>query len=194
MSFKLHEKRILERLQDLKPCYTYHSLEHTEFVVIAVELLAKEEGVTLRELELLKLAALFHDSGFLDSPNNHEEHGCKMVRRALEESDYSPEEIGQICGMIMATKIPQSPRTRLEEILADADLFYLGTDKYDRYSRHLFDELKYFNPKMSDNDWINLQVGFLEAHHFHTAFGKNNLLPKKQENLLRIKASVPRKS
>ena len=48
--------------------------------------------------------------------------------------------------------------------------------------------------EMSDNDWINLQVGFLEAHHFHTAFGKNNLQPKKQENLLRIKASVPRKS
>lgn len=192
MSFELHEKRVMDRLKNLKPCYTYHSLEHTQLVLRSVEVLAKEEGVTLREMELLKLAALFHDCGFLNSPENHEERGCDMVRSELKESDFSSDEIDQICGMIMATKIPQSPNTRLEKILADADLFYLGTENYDKYSSHLFDELKHFNPKITEGDWINIQINFLESHHFHTAFCRENLEPKKRQHLEKIRASLDR--
>ena len=51
----------------------------------------------------------------------------------------------QICGMIMATKIPQSPKNYLEQILCDADLDYLGRDDFYDIGGTLFKELKTYN-------------------------------------------------
>lgn len=54
----------------------------------------------------------------------HEFEGCLIARTALPGFGYTGEDI-MICGMIMATKIPQSPTNILEEIICDADLDYL---------------------------------------------------------------------
>jgi uncharacterized protein len=165
---------------------TYHNLDHTKYVLDKAIFLAQKSQVSAKDLELLKLAALFHDTGFIDNPKDHEEKGCKIAENYLSEA-YSKEDMEKIFGMIMATKIPQSPTNHLEKILADADLEYLGTDRFEVIGQSLYRELKHFNPNYTDRAWDELQLVFLEKHHYHTQYCQLYREPKKQENLLSVK-------
>ncbi len=85
--------------------------------------------------------------------------------------------------MIAATKIPQRPKNILEKIVADADLFYLGTPDYKQYSEKLYKELKHFDPSINDEKWLKIQVNFLSSHSYHTKYGKEVLAPVKRNIL-----------
>lgn len=178
--------RITSMLEEgLDKAFTYHDVEHTKRIVIRTEEVALKEGVSGRDLELLKIAALFHDAGFLESRENHEERSCKIARRELD-GDLSADELKAVCGMIMATKIPQEPKNLPERILADADLYYLGTSRYDEIAGLLYLELQHFIPDLSQKDWLDIQINFLKQHTYHTHFAKMELDPGKQANLERL--------
>jgi uncharacterized protein len=175
-----------EILAKLPEHLTYHNLDHTAYVIEKAIFLAGELKVSANDLHLLKLAALFHDTGFIDNPKDHEEKGCKIARGYLEKG-YSTDDLQKIYGMIMATKIPQSPTSLLENILADADLEYLGTDLFEKIGKTLFEELKHFNPDFTEQAWDELQLVFMQKHHYHTEYCQKHREPKKQENLLTVK-------
>ena len=128
------------------------------------------------------LHVLFHDSGFITQSKNHEELSCEIVREALPDFNYTHEEIDSICGMIMATKIPQSPTNLLEQIIADADLDYLGREDYWEISNNLFKEISFFGI-FTENDWLQLQINFLEKHRYFTHTAITTREAKKQETL-----------
>ncbi|MCY1378022.1 hypothetical protein D3C87_1448270 [compost metagenome] len=89
--------------------------------------------------------------------------------------------------MIMATRIPQMPQNLLEEILADADLDYLGRDDFFTIGDRLYEELSVFGMVSNEWDWNVLQVKFLEAHHYFTDTAIRLRKQKKEENLQKIK-------
>ncbi|MGY6523155.1 MAG: HD domain-containing protein [Mongoliitalea sp.] len=184
--------QMFERLANSLPSFmVYHSLAHTQYVIDRAVFLAKLQGCSAKEVELVSIAALYHDSGFLIGSENHEMIGCFLVKEELPAYGFSSDDIQAICGMIMATKIPQQPKNDLEKILADADLFYLGTDLYLKQSELLKMELRHNNPMLSDEDWKETQVNFLTNHEYHTDYGKETLTPVKEKNLaLVIRTSV----
>jgi len=187
MVFEEIKIRIYEDILEKLPSHlTYHNLNHTTYVLEKAVFLAEQSEVSPSDLELLKLAALFHDTGFIDNPKDHEEKGCKIAKSYLTE-EYSEAQLSKIYGMIMATKIPQSPTTLLEKILADADLEYLGTDLFEQIGESLFTELKHFNPNFTAQAWDELQLVFMQKHHYHTDYCQKYREPKKQENLLSVK-------
>lgn len=179
---QIYKKVIVRLEQDLPEYLTYHNAHHTAFVVEKAIMLAKEENITGKDLELVKIAALYHDTGFLSGHLEHEDLGCQI---AAEELPYllTTDELDKICGMITATKIPQTPHNLLEKIVADADLFYLGTPNYQKFSKELFLELKHFDPLIDDDKWLEIQVKFLSSHSYHTTYGKKILEPEKQKIL-----------
>ena len=125
--FSPEEKDILAQLENgLSNTLYYHGLHHTRDVFNAALKIAANEKLSATEIKLLRIAVLYHDAGFTVSYKNHEERGCKMAKKNLPAFGYTSEEIDMICGMIMATKIPQNPHTLLERIICDADLDYLG--------------------------------------------------------------------
>lgn len=174
--------------EELPDKLRYHSLEHTLGVLHSSEYIGKKHQLTTHEFELLLTAAAYHDSGFTRTYKGHEEVGCDIVREFLPKFDYNQEEIDTIEKMIRSTKIPQSPTTLSEKILCDADLDYLGGGKYDEISESLFDELGLNGVKISDGDWLNMQITFLEAHHYWTDFAIEILKPKKEKILHALKA------
>jgi HD superfamily phosphodiesterase len=176
---------IIERLKlDLPGYLTYHGFHHTWDVYEMVTEIAQEEGIKNEEdLIILKTAALFHDAGFLSTYEGHEDAGCKLIREVLPEFEYNDEEIRKVCMMIQATKIPQSPKTHLEEILADADLDYLGRDDFYSISNSLYEEFKTVNLVNSIEDWNRIQVDFLEQHRYFT---KTNISKRKAEKEKRL--------
>ncbi len=180
-------------LEKLPPYLTYHNLAHTEYVMSKAIFLASEAGISKTDLSLLKLAALFHDTGFIINPKDHEIRGCGIAREYLGKN-LNDEEMKKICGMIMATKIPQSPTNQLEQILADADLEYLGTDQFEIQGNALLKELRHFNPDLSDQAWNEVQLTFMEKHQFHTDYCKKFREPIKQKHIqsVREKLSIPK--
>jgi uncharacterized protein len=184
---KIYDRVISLLGSDLPDYLEYHNLEHTKYVLDKSILIAREERINGDELFLIKIAALYHDIGFIKNMENHEETGCRIAHEDLLQQGLNPEDVDKICGMIMATKIPQTPTTHLEKVIADADLEYLGTDRFEVVSERLFKELKHFDGALMKKEWYKIQVDFLSAHHYHTKFCKVHREPTKQHNLKKIK-------
>ncbi len=165
----------------------YHGVHHTLYVLNAADMIAWEEGISKADHLLLRIAVLYHDIGFIYSNTNHEQSACDLVIRQLPGFGVTENQIEKICGMIMATKIPQSPKTKLEEIIADADLEYLGTDNFNSIANALYLELKHNNPSLTEKEWDKIQIAFIENHSYFTGFCKTNREPKKAENLRLLK-------
>jgi uncharacterized protein len=176
--------------ENLSEFYYYHNYRHTLYVLnIALEI-GNQEHCNKEELDLLTAAALWHDTGYIKSYKNHEEESCKLARAHLPEYGYSVQQIAIICGMIMATKIPQTPNSRLEEILADADLEYMGTSTFDNTAEDLFRELKTINPDLTHEKWNEIQISFLSKHHYFTKFCKEFKEPVKLKYLEELKKGL----
>jgi len=187
MNFHAAKAYILNRLErHLSSKLSYHSLHHTLDVLQVTTDLCQLENISPYETMLLKTAALYHDSGFLISNVEHEKLGCGIAREILPNYQYTAEEIERICGMIMATKIPQSPQNKLEEIICDADLDYLGRKDFYSIGDTLFQELRAHDVLKDDFSWNQLQVKFLKAHQFFTITNQSRRETQKQAYLTEL--------
>jgi hypothetical protein len=70
--------------------------------------------------------------------------------------------------MILATKIPQQPTDLLGQILADADLDYLGRADFPVIADLLFKELSHQNNLLLESDWDQIQIKFIRNHQYFT--------------------------
>lgn len=188
MEFQKAKKYINGRLRKELPRHlSYHSVAHVKDVYQAAERLAAAEGVKGEELLLLLTAVLYHDCGFIVQSNEHEQIGCDIARESLPQFGYTPEQVERICGMIMATRIPQTPQNLLEEIIADADLDYLGRDDFWSIGDKLFTELRMYGIIGTDEEWNALQLKFLEQHNYFTRTAIDTRRKKKDEYVAELR-------
>lgn len=153
-------------------------------MVPAAERLAALLGVVGEELLLLRTAAWFHDIGFIERRTGHEECSTRIVAEVLPEFGYCSEQTSTIGLLIMATKLPQSPRSPLACLMADADLDALGRGDFLTTSQRLRDELAATGNPMSDAEWYQTQIDFLGEHEYWTAAAKQLRGPQKRRNML----------
>lgn len=182
------ERHIIRMLSnDLSPNLYYHSLDHTKDVVRAVERIALMEGVTDEGLFLLKSAALFHDAGFVEQYDNNEHIGARLAAEILPNYGYTEEHLAQIKELIYVTQIPHQPKNKLERIMCDADLDYLGRDDFHKIAANLQRELNERGKIGSGKAWDEIQVNFLENHNYYTETAIHTRKEKKSKNLEEIK-------
>ena len=154
-------------LLNLPQQYTYHTIEHIRDVVIQSERIAKKEKIEKSVIQDIKLAAWLHDVGYIWEPQRHEARGAEYATAILNEMKFPKSKISLITGMIMATKIPQSPKNHYEQIICDADLDYLGRADYDTNSNNLLQEIELVK-KLTPKEWLQIQEKFLKAHIYFT--------------------------
>jgi len=183
---------ILARLhKELPADYYYHNAAHTLDVLRATEELAQQEGVTDEEaLLLLRTAALYHDTGFLDQYADNEPAGARIAAETLPEFGYSPEQIETIRRIILATAIKAVPVTLPEKILKDADLDYLGRSDYKLLSLRLKQEWEHQGLHKTMPEWYAIQIQFLSGHRYYTSTAKRLREPEKQKQLHEIKQTA----
>ncbi len=187
------ERHIMKLLdQQLSPALHYHSVGHSRDVVAAVERLALLENVTDEGLFLLKSAANYHDAGFVEQYDANEPVGARMAGEILPRYGYTPEHIEKIKELIFATRIPHQPKNKLEEIICDADLDYLGRDDFFEIADRLRLELREHGKIDSDRKWDEIQVSFLKMHTYFTQTAIETRLPKKLENLKAVEERLKR--
>ena len=175
----------LARLEkELPPKLTYHNLWHTQEDVLPASVqLARHVGVSEADIRLLTVAAAFHDIGFTENPANHEMVGARIVVQILPEYGFSSLEIEAIMGMIIATRLPQSPRNLLEEIMADADLDVLGRRDFLSRNASLRQEWANFGQEIALKPWYEGQLAFLRSHTYFTAVAHMLRNDLKKENI-----------
>ena len=182
---------ILDKLERELPDYLfYHNVKHTVDVVTEVELIGWAEGCTDEEILILKTAGLFHDVGHTVVYDGHEYQGTLIAREMLPKYNYSPEQIGKICSIIMSTKLPPKPTTLLENIICDSDLDYLGRSDFIPVSNTLFEELKAQNKMGSLNDWNKIQVRFISGHQYFTKTARSLREVNKKLQIERIQSLI----
>jgi uncharacterized protein len=181
----------LER--ELPAALTYHSLAHTRDDVAPATLrLAAIAGVSGEQRMLLHTAAYYHDIGFVMQRADHEAIGAQVAAEMLPGFGYTAPQIEIIHGMIMATKLPQSPRTLLEQLMADADLDALGRTDFLARNQALRDELTAYGAHWEDLDWYHEQLCFLGSHQYWTDAARQVRGAQKQRNLDTIRELIER--
>ncbi len=187
---KLRKKIISLLNEKLPEDLYYHGIHHTMDVLHVCNQYIRREKLGQHDSMLLRLAALFHDIGFIESMQEHEKNGAKIAAQMMPEYGFSSEDIKKVQGLILATRIPQSPANFLEKIICDADLDYLGRNDFYQISDLLGKELEVYGNIKSKMEWNKLQIGFLEAHQYHTEFAVKNRQPIKEKRIAELKEWV----
>ncbi len=184
MQLEKATKFILDKMAAELPSYlTYHGVRHTKEVMRCADELAASEKVNGDDLIILRTAAAFHDAGFLEAYDGHEEVSCGVAQTYLPKFEYNEDEIKRVCDTIMSTRLPQEPTNLISEVLCDADLYYLGTNNYSPVAESLYQELLAAGMMKGREEWIHHQIKFLHAHHYFTPTAQANLTANQHQNL-----------
>ena len=149
--------------------YAFHDVDHTSNVVKSVKEIGKEMDLSDKELEILELAAWFHDTGYDKGSIDHEERSCKYAKEYLENHKYNEADLQKVLDGIRATKLPHNPKTVLEKIICDADLSHLGKSNYwDRCGRVRQELTITKKLMMSEQEWLDFELEFITSHEYKT--------------------------
>jgi predicted metal-dependent HD superfamily phosphohydrolase len=181
-------------LANLDVKHIYHNFEHSRDVASAAKLIGENENLKKSELEIVELAALFHDTGYIETVKGHEEKSAEIARKFLAENNYELDKVEMVVGCILATTVPQKPISPVEKVICDADLIHLGRNDFAEKSELLRYEIEQTCDKhFSDSEWITNSISFLSSHEFHTEFAKQNYGKKKNENLFDLQKKLRKK-
>ena len=169
----------------------YHNTIHTRQVVAYILELAHTEDCTEEETLTLLLAGWFHDTGFINTDNGHEEESVKIARAYLSQENISEDTLNQIEQLILATKSEVAPNNKLESIIKDADCGHIASDKFLDISENLLQEMNAKNASnFSELEWAKQNLVFLKNHSFYTDSAKRNWQPKKEVLQLEIQKKI----
>lgn len=169
----------------------YHNVEHTREVVKNAELIAKHEGFSDDEKNILKTAAWFHDTGYIKKYVGHEEESVALANGFLRKKQVEPDVIELIANAIMATIYTRQPQNKIEGALCDADFMHLGKENYPEYAAKLREELNASGVRIiKKGDFEKESVEMFLNHRFYTGYGRSELTGIKEKNLENLKASI----
>lgn len=172
---------------DLNVKYLYHDARHTQDVIRQCQEIGYRESISAADIAVLKLAALYHDIGFLVQRADHESAGADMFLQEAKDSGISEESLQLIASLILVTKVPQKPTNLLERIICDADLDYLGREDFPSIAEFLYLELKSCGEMSERQRWNEVQLSFLSAHQFHSDSSRKLRTAGLEKNILFVK-------
>ncbi len=185
-------RELLER--QLKPEHNFHNWQHTSDVREQALAIGRKAGVSTEDLELLELAALFHDVGYTEVYNGHEAASQRIAEAFLAEQQYPEPSRQRIAGAIDATRHDGQPKNELEAILCDADLSNLASENYLDNLAHLREEWKHFRGEVyNDEEWRKLNRQFFRQHHYYTPAARELFDQNKQHNFDLMKSPDKKK-
>jgi len=165
----------------------YHGVRHTLNALKVCETYLKYEKIKGENTKLIRIGILLHDIGFTVSTKNHENHSVIIAKKLMVECGFSLTHIKIIEGLILATKIPQKPKNKLENIICDVDLDYLGGNNFYKIAHQLFKEVKEYTSISTQKEWNAVQINFLANHKYYTSFAIKFRKPKKEKRLEELK-------
>ncbi|MBO3115666.1 HD domain-containing protein [Winogradskyella sp. DF17] len=173
--------------ENLDSNFVYHNLAHTQRVVAKTKELTEEDDLNDIEKQLLLIAAWFHDTGFTKTINGHEEESVKIASSFLRDHNIDEEHINTVGKIILATKMENKPKSKLEGLIRDADSAHISSKKYENYASLLRKEWELtLGKKVTKSEWIQENVDFLTNHTFHSEIAMKKWQSRKGKNLANL--------
>lgn len=174
---KILDEKLSEKL-------LYHGKNHTVDVLKNAVIIGENSDLDEDDMNLLKISALFHDVGYIDVYEGHEEKSAMYATEFLRSRHVDDSSVKQVVDAILSTHYPQKPKDRISEILCDADLMYLADQsKYFEEAELLRQEWSNVGKtNMGDHEFYLASLDFFNSHDFHSEYGKQHLLPGKEKN------------
>ena len=170
---------------------SFHNLGHTLDVVKAAEEIGINSQLTEDELEAVTIAGWLHDIGYVEGAKDHERKAADKARELLTEWGMPQKRILDVTEAIMATKVPQQPRSLISKVLCDADLHHLSTDACQEKANLLREEWASIGDKvLDDTEWLKTNLAFMENHEYHTPYGKSVLQQRKKKNIKKLRKLI----
>lgn len=169
----------------------FHNIEHTRDVVNAVQIIGPQSDLTEDELESAIVAAWLHDIGYIDGAKDHEHNAALKAKELLERLGTTHKKQMEVTDAIMATKVPQNPKSLVSKVICDADLFHLSSDQCEYKSTRLREEWAIIgDKKLTDEEWMRTNLEFMEGHRYHTPYGQAVLQQGKKKNIKRLRKAI----
>jgi len=174
------------------PALRFHNIKHTREVVHAARLLADYFQLDKEGEFIVLAAAWFHDAGFRNDAERHEEESMELAEDYLINAHVPAGVIRQITDCIFSTRLPQHPVTLFAKILCDADLYYLGTTQCYKNEMRL---LKEYNAtyRLNHNNklaWLKSSLQQLCGHKYYTDYFQQTLRHNLLKNIVVIKEKI----
>jgi predicted metal-dependent HD superfamily phosphohydrolase len=170
---------------------TYHDLSHTVEVVQLAEEIGEGSRLNRADMEIVQLAAWFHDTGYVEGTEGHEDRSAEKATAFLREMGYPEERIERVVGCILATKIPQQPKNLVEQVLCDADLVHIGKKSLPEKNELMRLEHERRDGKsFTDEEWLNAAITFVSRHSFHTTYAKQTFGKRRLKNLMMMQEQL----
>jgi len=179
--------------EKLDPWAHYHDFRHTEETVEAAREIGTASGLSDRDMEVLLVAAWFHDTGYTELAEGHEGRSVVIANDFLGRMGYPPENLKKVAGCIMATRVPQDPKNPLEEVICDADMLFLGREEFFRKNDLLKEEIEEREGKtVPAAEWLQRSIDFLTHHVYHTAYCREKLSAGVRKNIETMREQLKR--
>ena len=174
--------------QNIPKEYVYHDLAHTEQVVEAVIQMGAAMNLSHEELEILQIAAWFHDAGYDQGAAQHEKRSCEYARTFLEVRNYDEVKLQRVERCIMATRIENQPTALLGKVLRDADFSHLGNSFYwDRCGRVRQELMLTKKLMLSEQEWTEFELRFMNSHEYLTETAERLFGKQKEKHIRSLK-------
>lgn len=176
-------------LDRLPKSLTYHNKNHSLDVYNAVTTIAKVRGIGEISVNILQIAALGHDLGYLQQYKNNEPLGADTTVNFLPKYGFKKMHIDLVKKLIHSTQVkfekgvlmqsadPNSSSYELEQIICDADLvslsyhpeYSMGRPVFLEQSLQLKKELEsHSSEPKTILEWYKSQLNFLQNHSYYT--------------------------
>jgi predicted metal-dependent HD superfamily phosphohydrolase len=171
--------------------YTYHNLDHTHEVFEAATELGKNSGLLDEELEIIQVAAWFHDTGFVNGYLDHEYRSVKIAKEFLKNIHCPDGKIDRITALILMTELGKMPSNLSEQIIRDADILHIG--KEDFYSKCLALKSEWISvdhKNITESEWLQTCLEFISNTVFFTDFAKLKYEARRRNNISCLKEMI----
>lgn len=167
--------------------FMFHNKRHTKKVVKVAKEICEFEGVSKETRDKILCACWFHDIAYKKNSDNHEQTSAEMAEEFLIDRKVSEEDIEEIKELINATKMPQKPRNKEQEIICDADLSHLGTPNfYEESDRLRHEQTKLLQVEKTELEWTESNINFFQQHQYFTSYAKLHFQGLKESHLLEL--------
>lgn len=140
-----------------EPHRWYHNKCHIVSVIDRINELS--EAWQWRERGIALIAALYHDAVYVPGWGSNEEMSAQMAFNHLSAMNADAVVTRRVMDAIRATKNHDPGEDVAAKLLVDADLYELGTAKYDYNSRRIRKEFG----DIEDSHWIEGRKNFLHT-------------------------------
>jgi predicted metal-dependent HD superfamily phosphohydrolase len=158
--------------------------------------IGENSGLNQEEIDIVTVAAWFHDSGFVSTAEGHEDVSQDIARKFLTSRNMSKDFIDKVLFCIEATKMPQNPGDDLlAQVVCDADMAYLSEDFYLKRTTLLRKEWNnHSETKISRKAYYKDTVDLFNNHRYHTEYAKSQFTAGKEKNYRLLPRLLGKKS